>query len=323
MAPPVLRLGLIGCGTVGAAFARQLTTAESHLGRRLRANIQLVRVAVRDPLRLDRPVPRTLLTADAASIASDADIDLLVEASGAPDAGDWIRTALERGASVITANKQAIARHPDLLRRLARGDRRLWCEGAVAAAVPVVRALRESLAGEQVLALRGVLNATSTFILSRMERGATIEEALAVARASGYAEADARADLDGQDAAAKLAILSTIAWRTPVSVESIPTTGIVDILPLVRQGGWRLVASARRDGNRILTRVAPERLHASDPLSGATGVVNVVEVRASLAGALTWSGAGAGGTATASALIADLLPAARVALRRIRGTVAA
>jgi homoserine dehydrogenase len=322
MAPPVIRLGLIGCGTVGSAFAGQLLAREPVLARRLGARLHLARVAVRDTRR-QRPVPRASLTDDAAAIAGDPDIDVVIEASGAPEAAAWLGTALGRGAAVVTASKQAVARTPALLERLVRRDQRLWCEGAVAAGVPVVRALRESLAGEEVHSIRGVLNGTSTFLLTRLEAGQTFDQALADARSSGYAEADPSADLNGSDAAAKIAILCTVAWRTPVLVGAVSVTGIEDIVRVAGEGGWRLVARAWRDGDRVRATVAPERLISTDPLAGARGVVNVVEVKASLAGALTWSGAGAGGSATASALVGDTLSAARQALHRLRARVAA
>jgi len=322
MAPPIVRLGLIGCGTVGSAFAEQLIAREPLLSRRLGARLHLARVAVRD-LRRQRPVPRRLLCDDAASIAADPDIDVVIEATGSPLAGDWLKTALARGAAAVTAGKQAVAKTPALLERLVRRDQRLWCEGAVAAGVPVVRALRESLAGEEVYAIRGVLNGTSTFLLSRLECGAPFDDALAEAQSLGYAEADPTADLDGSDAAAKLAILCTVAWQTPITADQVTVTGIHGIIPVAREGGWRLVATASRDGDRVRARVAPERLDPRDVLASAHGVVNVVEVKASLAGALTWSGAGAGGAATASALVGDTLSAAKHAIRRLRARVAA
>lgn len=322
MAPPIVRLGLIGCGTVGSAFAEQLLAREPLLAQRLGARLHLARVAVRDPER-PRPVPRGFVTNDAADIARDPDIDVVVEASGSPLTAEWLRTALARGACVVTAGKQAVARTPALLERLVRRDQRLWCEGAVAAGVPVVRALRESLAGEEVLSIRGVLNGTTTFLLTRLEGGVTFDAALAEARASGYTEADARADLDGRDAAAKIAILCTVAWRRPFLADQVSVTGIREVISLARGGGWRLVATATRDGDGVRAHVAPQRLDASDPLATAHGVVNVVQVKASLAGTLTWSGAGAGGAATASALVGDTLSAARQALRRLRARVAA
>lgn len=323
MAPPIVRLGLIGCGTVGAAFARQLVEREALLARRVGARLLLAQVAVRDPGRARPAAPHGTIHGDAAALAADPDVDVVVEASGDPGAAAWLRAAIERDAPVVTANKQAVARDPWLLRRLARGDGRLWCEGAVAAAVPIVRALRESLAGESVLGVRGVINGTSTFVLDRLEAGASLEHALAEARAAGIAELDAGADLDGTDAAAKLAILSTVAWRRAVPIGRVRTTGLEAILPRAARGRWRLVATATMEEGRPVARVAPERLDRQDPLAAATGVVNVVQVRAALAGTLTWSGPGAGGDATASALLADLLPAARHALRRLRRGVAA
>ncbi|HEX9563847.1 MAG TPA: homoserine dehydrogenase [Gemmatimonadaceae bacterium] len=323
MAPPIVRLGLIGCGTVGAAFARQLIASEHHLAQRLGARLHLAQVAVRHPRRADLPVPSSTVHSDAAALASDPDIDVVVEASGDPAASEWLRTAMERDAAVVTANKQAVARSPWLLRRLARSDRRLWCEGAVAAAIPVIRALRESLSGEVIHGIRGVINGTSTYVLSRLEQGVELAAALEEARARGYTELDAGADLDGTDAAAKLAILCTVAWRTPTHFSLVGVAGVHPVLPLVRQGGWRLVASATREGERIVAAVRAERLADGDPLAAASGVVNVVQVRAALAGTLTWSGAGAGGNATASALLGDVLPAARHALRRLRARVAA
>ena len=138
MAPPIVRLGLIGCGTVGSAFAEQLLLREPVLARRLGAMLHLARVAVRDTGR-PPPVPRGTITDDAADIASDPEIDVVLEASGAPRAADWLRAALGRGACVVTASKQVVARTPALLERLVRRDQRLWCEGAVAAGVPVVK----------------------------------------------------------------------------------------------------------------------------------------------------------------------------------------
>jgi homoserine dehydrogenase len=322
MAPPIVRLGLIGCGTVGSAFAEQLLLREPLLARRIGARLHLARVAVRDTRR-KRPVQRVAITDDAAGIAADPDIDVVIEASGDPSAADWLRTAIARGACAVTAGKQVVARTPSLLERLVRRDQRLWCEGAVAAGVPVVRALRDSLAGEEVHAIRGVLNGTTTFLLTRLEAGDSLDHALAQARHLGYAEADTSADIDGRDAAAKIAILATVAWRTPFVVNQVAVSGAQEAFSRVREGGWRLVATAIRDGDRITARVGPERVTGHDPLATATGVVNVVEVRAALAGPLTWSGPGAGGNATASALVGDTLSAARQALRRLRARAAA
>jgi homoserine dehydrogenase len=317
VSPVELRVGLIGCGTVGSAFAASFgerrPSLEQLTGRRLR----IARVAVLRPHLRDRRLAPAPLTDDAAGLAADPSIDILVEASGAPNAAEWIRTALDRGATVVTANKQALARDITLLEHLAAPDTRLYCEGAVAAAVPIVRALRESLAGEEIHALRGVLNGTTTYVLGRLEQQRPFDDAVSDAQREGFAERDPSDDLSGADAAAKLAILCSIAWREPVTLDRIDVHGIdasvVETIDAAREYGGRvrLVASAQRNG-RLHAAVEPIVLDGSDPLATGTGAHNVVEVRTALAGTLTWHGAGAGGRSTASALLADTIAAARV-----------
>jgi homoserine dehydrogenase len=316
MAPVELRLGLIGCGTVGSAFAASFTERRASLEELTSTRLRLTRVAVLRPHLRDPRLAPAPLTDDAAAIAADPEIDLVIEASGAPDAGQWIRTALDRGAAVVTANKQALARDPVLLGALATRSSRLHCEGAVAAAVPIVRALRESLAGEEIHALRGVLNGTTTYVLGRLEQNRQFAEAVTDAQREGYAEQNPADDLSGADAAAKLAILCSIAWREPVTVDQVHVRGIdasvIDTIDAAREYGGRvrLVATARRNG-RVHATVEPLVLDGDDALASGTGVHNVVEVRTALAGTLTWHGAGAGGRSTASALIADTIAAAR------------
>lgn len=325
MTPPVVRAGLIGFGTVGAAFASELLARERFLASRLGCRLELARVAVRDVQRYRRAVPAVPYHGDASALAADPTLDIVVEVSGARDAGAWMRTALARGAAVVTANKQAVARDAHLLAELAQRDTRLFCEGAVAAAVPVVRALRDSLAAEEIHEIRGVLNGTSTFVLSRLEAGCTVAQAVADAQAAGFAEADPTDDLTGRDAAAKLAILATLAWRAPCLAGDVAVDGPAGaaLLDVVRQAppGTRIrqVASAWREDGRLRLRVAPAVLAGEDALARASGVTNVVQLRASLAGMLTWSGPGAGGVATASALLGDTLAAARtVVAERVR-----
>lgn len=316
MATPVLRIGLIGNGTVGSAFAGALAASAERIARRLPARLRLTQVAVRSPERHDRTVCGARVHNDAAALAADPTIDIVVEASGAPNASDWLRRALDRGAAVVSANKIAIASDDVLLNALARRESRLQCEAAVAAAVPVVRALRDSLDCEEIQGIRGVLNGTTTFILSQLEAGESFESALARARALGYAEVDASADLSGRDAAAKLAILATIAWRRPVGINAVHARGIDGSIAhrvhehLVKGERVRLVAEASC-ANRLQLTVEPRALAANDRLAQADGVVNVVEVQSALAGTLTWFGPGAGGRHTASALLGDLVVAAR------------
>lgn len=332
MAPPVLRIGLIGHGIVGRAFAQALRDDASRIQQRCGFRLDLARIAVRSPERFDASrvagTAHVPVTGHAGALAGDASLPIIVEASGATDAAQWLRSALDRGAAAVTANKRALADDHLLLTTLARGEPRLWCEAAVAAAVPIVRALRDSLEGERVLGLRGVINGTSTFVLSRVEAGASPADAIAEARAAGYAEADPSADLDGSDAASKLAILATLAWRRPVRrcdvrVRGLDAAAFADAGAAAARGfAVRLVAQAERDPatGRVVASVGPVALSASDPLSRASDVQNVVEVRCARAGTLTWFGAGAGGAQTASALLADTISAARAiapaALRR-------
>ena len=322
MAPVELRLGLIGCGTVGSAFATSFAERRTSLETLTNVGLRLARIAVLRPHLRDPRLAPAPLTDDAASIAADPTIDIVVEASGSPIAGEWIRTALDRGASVVTANKQALARDPVLLSALAHRSSRLHCEGAVAAAVPIVRALRESLAGEEIHALRGVLNGTTTYVLGRLEQQRLFADAVTDAQREGFAERNPTDDLSGADAAAKLAILCSIAWREPVTVDRVRVRGIdasvSDTVDAAREYGGRvrLVATARRNGT-VHASVEPVVLDGDDPLASGSGVHNVVQVRTALAGTLTWHGAGAGGRSTASALIADTIAATRSLTPRV------
>ncbi|MFP5355354.1 MAG: homoserine dehydrogenase [Gemmatimonadota bacterium] len=328
MAPPVLRVGLIGNGTVGAAFASALDANHERLSQRLGVRVRLVQVAVRAPDRHRDALPGVRVHDDAESLANDAGIDIVVEASGDPAASQWLRRAIARGAAAVSANKLSIACDRALLDALARRHPLLHCEGAVAAALPIVRALRDSLDGEEILDLRGVLNGTTTFVLTQLERGASFDDAVAAAQEAGYAECDPSTDLSGRDAAAKLAILATLAWRRPVTLDAVPTRGIdgniVDVVHVARDHGSRvrLVAEAWEE-NGLQLRVEPKILGHADPLARAEDVINVVAVQSALAGPLTWYGAGAGGTRTASALLGDVLAASRALIGTHTGRVAA
>lgn len=309
-----LTLGLIGFGTVGQAFAAALKTAAPRLRERLGAQLRITHVAV-----ADRHRPRATPFPGSATITDDVsrvlrECDIVVEASGAPDAASWIRTAVSSGQPIISANKAAIASCEWCLRALAQRSPLLYCEGAVAAAVPIVRALRDSLAGEEVVALRGILNGTTTFILSAIESGQPWGDALAKAHELGLAEPGAEADLDASDAAAKLAILATIAWRTPITTDRVARRGIseniAELVSRERPAGARvrLVAEAWRPTAPLLV-VEPRVLAADDPLAAVDGANNAVEIQAALAGTLRWFGPGAGGARTASGLLGDLIAA--------------
>ncbi len=324
MTPPVLRLGLIGHGTVGQSFTRHFADFSARLEVRLGARIRLTHLAVRHPDRLRR-LPGELQLVDAPTLARDPSIDVVVEASGDARADEWLLAALDRGAAVVTANKQAVARSTRLLRALADRHPRFGCEAAVAAAVPIVRTLRDSLQGEEIRAIRGILNGTSTAVLSTVEGDATWEDAISAAQDAGLAERGSNADFDGSDAAAKLAILSTIAWRVPTLARTVHLRGLD-----ARHA--RLARDARREGRRLrlvaeawtattaagVDRapvrhlvVEPRVLDADDPLATAHGAANAIELHAALAGCLRWFGPGAGGDHTASALLADVATLSR------------
>jgi homoserine dehydrogenase len=328
--PLELRVGLIGFGTVGSAFARVLAERSADLARRYGLRLALDQVAVARPDVARSGAGAARVHGDPSRLAADPDLDIVVEATGALAAAAWLRSAHGRGATVVTANKQALVGDPLLLEALARHDPRLLCEAAAGGAVPVVRALRESLAADRVRELRGVLNGTTTFVLSRLAEGGSLAAAVAEAQRKGYAEADPSYDLEGRDAAAKLAILSTLAWGEPIGLDRIAIRGLEEdvehTVRAARQGGRRvrLVARAREipapaagsttgasTPTALEATVAAETLEATDPLAATDGVENVVEVEAALAGRLLWRGAGAGGRATASALLADTLAAAR------------
>ena len=317
MSPPELRIGVIGFGTVGRSFIDAFAQRRLALEHAARRRLTLAEVAVREPRAGDCTIAGARVHNDAASLARNPNIDIVVEVSGATEAGDWIVTALDRGAAVVTANKRALATHGTLLASLAQRRSGLYCEASVAAAVPIVRALRDSLEGEDIRAIRGVLNGTTTHILSAIEAGHSFVGALADARRQGICEGDAKLDLSGSDAAHKLAILCTLAWSAPFECDRVSVDGIgIAIEETVRHSAARgtrvrLVASATRRDGVVTARVHPATLHADDPLAAATGVANVVEVETALAGTLRWTGPGAGGPATASALLADTLAAAR------------
>jgi homoserine dehydrogenase len=319
----VVRVGLIGCGTVGTAFVEALRARRLAIAERYGVWLDLVDVAVAHPERARPALDGIRVHGDGGALAADRRLDLVIEASTAREAGTWMRAALDHGAAVVSANKAAIASDPVLLGELVASESRLWCEAAVGGAVPIVRGLRESLAGIAVQSIRGVLNGTTTYVLSRMEQHGSFEEAVRAAQLAGYAEADPSADLSGADAASKLAILATLAWGVPVTVDEMVTRGI-DATTLgemagaagdVRRTGVRvrLVASATRSEATGAVRafVAPTVLPAGDALHAAVGAENVIEIETELAGRLSWRGAGAGGNATASALLADAVAAAR------------
>lgn len=300
-------VGLLGCGTVGSGVARRLLA--SHPG--------LIRaIAVRDP-RKPRDVAWHDFAADAFDVVDDPGVRVVVECIGGLGlARELVLRAIARGKDVVTANKDLIATEGPWLAAFAtRTGATLRYEAAVGGAIPIVRALNGALANEDVLEIGGVLNGTTNFVLDAMESGAEYGEALAEAQRLGFAEADPRSDVDGHDAAHKLAILAGLAFRRPALSPALARRGIGGISrDDVRAGAehglrLKLVAVARRVGDAIEAGVTPAYVSEEHPFARARGAENVVRVLGRGCGPLVFSGAGAGGDATASAVVADVLAA--------------
>jgi homoserine dehydrogenase len=313
-------VGLLGCGTVGASVAERLQREHDVIERRSGVRYELRGIAIRDSSKA-RPeeLERRLFTRDARSIVDDPHVDLVVELIGeTSDATELVERALERGRHVVTANKDLLATQGPRLQALAAAAGvALRFEGAVGGAIPILRTLDEALAGDAILSVAGVINGTSTSILSAMEQGCEFENALALAQRNGYAEADPAKDLDGTDAAHKLALIAQLAFGLAVISPQIRRTGIAPVtlrdVARARMLGMRvrLIAAARRTPNGILAEVAPVLVPEEHEFARTAGAENAVIVRARDAGRLVLCGAGAGGAATASAVLGDIVTVAR------------
>ncbi|KNE78738.1 MULTISPECIES: homoserine dehydrogenase [Streptomyces] len=325
-----LKVALLGCGVVGSEVARIMTTHADDLTARIGAPVELAGIAVRRPDRVREGVPAELVTTDATALVKRGDIDIVVEVIGGIEpARTLITTAFEHGASVVSANKALLAEDGAALHAVAqRHGADLYYEAAVAGAIPLVRPLRESLVGDKVNRVLGIVNGTTNFILDRMETGGTgYSEALDEATALGYAEADPTADVEGFDAAAKAAILAGIAFHTRVRLDDVHREGITevtaaDIASARRMGRTvKLLAICERaeDGRSVTARVHPAMIPLSHPLASVREAYNAVFVEAEAAGQLMFYGPGAGGAPTASAVLGDLVAVCRNKLNGATG----
>lgn len=315
-----IRIGLLGAGSVGSQVARLLLENQAELAKRVGAELKLTGIAVRN-LNSKRAaeLPAELLTTDAESVILGSDI-VIELVGGIEPAKTWVMQALNAGADVVTANKALIAAHgPELFELADQLGAQLYFEAAVAGAIPIIRPLRESLAGDRIERVMGIVNGTTNFILDRMEStGADFDEALAEATALGYAEADPTADIEGFDAASKAAILASLAFHSEVPVEKVHREGITSVTAMqietARQAGYavKLLAICERvaDGG-LVARVHPTLIPLEHPLAAVRGAYNAVFVEAQSAGRLMFYGAGAGGPETASAVLGDLVSAAK------------
>jgi homoserine dehydrogenase len=327
-----LRVAVLGCGVVGGQVLRLLAEQAADLAARVGVPLQLAGVAVRRPQR-HPDVPAELLTTDAASLVERSDVDLVVEVIGGIEpARALLLAAMKTGKSVVTANKALLAEDGATLHAAARESGvDLYYEASVAGAIPLLRPLRESLAGDRINRVMGIVNGTTNFILSRMDAtGAGFGEALDEATALGYAEADPTADVDGFDAAAKAAILAGLAFHTRVTAVDVHREGIgevtaADVASAQAMGCTvKLLAICDRaadagGGESVGVRVHPAMIPRSHPLAGVGDAFNAVFVEADAAGQLMFYGRGAGGPPTASAVLGDLVAVARHRLSGTRG----
>ena len=317
-----IRIGLLGAGSVGSQVARLLIENREELAKRVGAELELVGIAVRNKsAKRDVELPKELITEDAESVILGSDI-VIELAGGIEPAKTWIKMALNAGADVITANKALIAAHGTELTALAQQfGAQLYYEAAVGGAIPIIRPLRASLAGDKINRVMGIVNGTTNYILDQMETtGASFEDALNEAQALGYAEADPTADVEGFDAASKAAILAGLAFHSEMPVEKVHREGITSITALqietARQAGYtvKLLAICERageSGEGLVARVHPTLIPLDHPLAAVRGAYNAVFVEAESAGRLMFYGAGAGGKETASAVLGDLVSAAK------------
>lgn len=315
-----IRIGLLGAGSVGSQVARLLIENQAELAKRVGAELKLTGIAVRNlNSKRDAELPSELFTTDAESVILGSDI-VIELVGGIEPAKTWVMQALNAGADVVTANKALIAAHgPELFELADQLGAQLYFEAAVAGAIPIIRPLRESLAGDRINRVMGIVNGTTNFILDRMEStGADFDEALAEATALGYAEADPTADIEGYDAASKAAILASLAFHSEVPVEKVHREGITSVTAMqietARQAGYavKLLAICERvSEGGLVARVHPTLIPLEHPLAAVRGAYNAVFVEAQSAGRMMFYGAGAGGPETASAVLGDLVSAAK------------
>src|SRR4051794_12367454 len=331
-AKPSVRLALLGCGTVGSEVVRLLHEQSEDLTARIGAPLELVGIAVRRPgRRRGSQIDPALFTTDALGLVKRDDVDVVIEVVGGIEpARSWLTESLKAGKSVVTANKALLAEDgPALHDAAAEGGADLYYEASVAGAIPLLRPLRESLHGDRVTRVTGIVNGTTNYILSSMDAtGAGFSEALDEATELGYAEADPTADVEGFDAAAKAAILASLAFHSRVTAADVFREGMTGVtagdMASAQEMGCtiKLLCIADRGPDSagvesVSVRVHPAMIPRTHPLAGVGDAFNAVFVEAEAAGQLMFYGRGAGGTPTASAVLGDIVAAAR---NRLTGT---
>jgi homoserine dehydrogenase len=328
-----INIGMLGCGTVGTGVAKLLLEQRELIASRLGAVLNLRRVADLDVAR-DRGIrlPDGVLVADALRVVEEPGIDIIIEMIGGQGiAKELILTAIANGRHVVTANKALIAAHGnEIFRSAAEKSVDLYFEASVGGCMPIIKTLRESLVGNRIAAMTGILNGTCNYILSKItDEGSTFADALAVAQRQGYAEADPTLDVEGFDTAHKIAILSALAYGMPINLKDVYIEGISHITPMdiefAGQFGYRikLLAISKHRGDAVEARVHPTMIPFGNLLSNVNGTLNAVTVSGDATGDILLYGRGAGMLPTASAVIADVVDLARNLLSGTAGRVPA
>ena len=306
----VINIGLIGFGVVGSGAVKILRDNQGNIARKVGSRLELKRIADLD-ITTPRPVEvdKAILTTDASAIIDDPEIDIVIETiGGLKPAGDFIRRSLRSGKSVVTANKELIAKEGSTILPLAAEmGRDFMFEASVGGGIPIISPLKCSLAGNEILEIKGIVNGTTNYILTKMmQESLSFETALAEAQAKGYAEADPTADVEGHDAAYKIAILSSIAFTSRVDVAKVHHEGITSItsddMKFARELGYaiKLLAIGKVRDGRMLVRVHPAFVPNSHPLASVSGVFNGIFVKGDAVGEVMFYGPGAGSLAAAA-----------------------
>ena len=321
MGDRTVRVGLLGCGNVGSAVIHLLHDHAEEVALRAGCHLEVVRVAVRDAGRpRDVPLAPATFTTSHGEVVEAPDVDIVCELMGGIDpAHELIVRALQAGKPVVTANKELVADHGrELFEESARRDLDLYFEAAVAGGIPLIRPLKESLAGERIRRMLGIVNGTTNYILTQMsDHGSSFADALAQAQGLGYAEADPTADIEGHDAAAKCAILASIAFDARVVAADVFREGISGVTPQdiadARRMGYvvKLLAIAELQDGAITARVHPAMVPVAHPLASVRDAFNAVFIEGERVGQLMFYGRGAGGGPTAVSVVGDLVSVAR------------
>jgi homoserine dehydrogenase len=317
-------IGLLGAGTVGGTLVHRLIEEHAAIAAKTGLDLQVKQVAVRDPNKQRMfSIPDGVITTDATGVIDSPDVDLVVEVMGGQDpAGDLVLRALQAGKPVVTANKELIAaRGTELIAAAEQSGVALLFEAAVGGGIPIIRPLSETLAGERITRVMGIVNGTTNFILTRMtEDGTAYADALQQAQDLGYAEPDPTADVSGADAAAKAAILASLGFGTWVGLDHVPHTGITEVtaadIRYAADLGYtiKLLAIAEDTAAGVSARVHPVLLPSEHPLAAIRGATNAIFIEGPAIDELLFAGPGAGGDPTATAVLGDVIDAAREVL---------